>query len=205
MSGVRNDAPSAVLDEAVRGVEANVRARYAGQQRAYLAALPTIRAYQQHYGAFGQTYHLLGQLESVALKGRPLASPGGVLVTAMFAAEIDHLLLTAGHDVEALSPPLQLDSSRDGERYVGMGGREHLLRAGDMVMRDSVGIISAVLSGPDQRTRVLPSTSRIMYVTYAPVGIASADVRQHLDDVARLVALAAPGCVVDSRAIYPAD
>jgi DNA/RNA-binding domain of Phe-tRNA-synthetase-like protein len=123
----------------------------------------------------------------------------------MFAAEIDHLLLTAGHDVDALSPPLLLDSSQDGERFVGIGGREHALHAADMVMRDGVGIISAVLSGPDQRTRVLPDTSRVMYVTYAPEGVAAAEVLEHLDDVARLVALATPGCVVDSRTIYSGD
>jgi DNA/RNA-binding domain of Phe-tRNA-synthetase-like protein len=113
------------------------------------------------------------------------------------------LLLTAGHDLAAVAPPLLLDSSREGERFVGIGGREHVLRGGDMLMRDAPGIISAVLSGPDQRTRITPTTSHVMYVTYAPAGIQAEEVLAHLAEIARLVALAAPECVVESRRLYP--
>ena len=122
----------------------------------------------------------------------------------MFAAEIDRLLLTAGHDLDSLSLPLVLDSSRDGDRFVGISGREHVLHAGDMVMRDSSGIISAVLNGPDQRTRLQPGTTSALFVTYAPAGINPVEVRTHLEHIARLVALAAPGAVLESLSIYPA-
>jgi DNA/RNA-binding domain of Phe-tRNA-synthetase-like protein len=202
---VLNPATSDALQAELAMLQQAMRDRYAGADRASLAAQPTVRAYQQHYRSFGQTYHLLGQWESVALKGRPLASPGGVLVTAMFAAEIEHLLLTAAHDVDVLAPPLMLDSSVDGDRFVGISGREYVLDAGDMVMRDGDGIISAVLSGPDQRTRVTPSTSHVAYVTYAPAGIAVEDVREHLREIARLVLLAAPGASVEQLEVYPAS
>jgi len=204
LRGVRNEASDAALAAEVQRLEAEVRGRHAGASRADLAELPIVRAYQRHYRTFGQTYHLLGQLESVVMKGRALASPGGVLVSAMFAAEIDHLLLTAGHDLDSLSLPLMLDSSRDGDRFVGISGREHVLRAGDMVMRDSSGIISAVVNGPDQRTRLQPGTTSAVFVTYAPAGIDPVEVRTHLEHIVRLVALASPGAVVESPAIYPA-
>ena len=99
---VRNRVDSAALTAHLHKLETEVRRRYAGFDRARLADLEVISAYQQHYRRFGQTYHLLGQLESVALKARPLTSPGGALVAAMFAAEIDHVLLTAGHDADVV-------------------------------------------------------------------------------------------------------
>ncbi len=202
---VQNRDTSVALDEEVRRIEATVRQRHSGTTRAQLAALPPIRAYQEHYRRFGQSYHLIGQLESVALKAKPLASPGGPLVTAMFAAEIDHLLLTAGHDADVVQTPLVLDASVEGDRFVGIGSREQVLHAGDMVMRDDGGLISAVLSGPDERTRVRPVTTRVVYVTYAPRGVSEAQVREHLDQIARLVTVACPGAEQEDSSIYPAD
>lgn len=200
---VHNTTPSVALDEHLAELEARLRRDYAGLDRARLAELPVMRAYQQHYRAFGQNYHLLGQLESVVLKGRALASPGGPLVTAMFAAEIANLLLTAGHDADAVVDSVELDCAQAGEQFVGISGREQGLKAGDMLMRDSAGVISAVLAGPDQRTRLLPTSTRAMYVTYAPRGIGQAALRQHLDDIARLVRLAQPTAEVELIETYP--
>jgi DNA/RNA-binding domain of Phe-tRNA-synthetase-like protein len=155
-----------------------------------------VQAYQAHYRPFGQTYHVVRQLESVALKGRDLASPGGALVSAMFAAELDSLLLTAGHDVDALVPPLVVDCSQAGDRFVGINGQERELKPGDMLMRDALGIISAVLHGPDQRTRFAETTTSALFVTYAPKGIARADVQRHLDEIAANVRLTDPSAEV---------
>ena len=198
---VNQSAPALLLRETQR-IEAELRQRFAAADRASLAVLPTIQAYQRHYRAFGQTYHVLRQLESVALKGRPLASPSG-LVLAMFAAELDSLLLTAGHDLDALQPPLVVDRSVADERFVGLGGREQVVRAGDMLMRDRGGIMSAVVYGPDQRTRLVDHTRRALFTTYAPAGIGPEQVLRHLDQLAALVRLAAPDAKVRLRAVYP--
>jgi DNA/RNA-binding domain of Phe-tRNA-synthetase-like protein len=201
---VHNRAPSNALDRYLVKLQADLRRRYAGADRAALAALPTVSAYQQHYRAFGQTYHLLGQLESVALKGRALTSPGGPLVTALFAAEIDNLLLTAGHDADVVVGDLEVDASRGGEEYVGMGGREYVLKSGDMLMRDGEAIISAVLTGPDWRTRLQPSSTRALYVTYTPAGIEEELLRRHQEDIVDLVRVAEPAAHVASFEIYSA-
>jgi DNA/RNA-binding domain of Phe-tRNA-synthetase-like protein len=199
-----NSARGDALDRHLIDLEVRLRQRHAGVDRAALASLPTMVAYQNHYRAFGQTYHLLGQLESVVLKGRPLKSPGGALVTAMFAAEIDNLLLTAAHDADVLVGDLELDCARPGEEFVGIGGRAQVLKAGDMLMRDGRGVISAVLAGPDPRTRIQPTTTRAVYVTYAPAGISSLALRQHHDDIVTLVRLAQPDARAGDAAIYPA-
>jgi DNA/RNA-binding domain of Phe-tRNA-synthetase-like protein len=171
-------------------------------QRAELAALPTVQAYQAHYKPFGQTYHVLRQLESVALKGRSLASPN-TLVLAMFAAELESLLLTAGHDVAALQPPIVLDASRGDERFVGIGGQAQAVRAGDMLMRDGGGIISAVIYGPDQRTRLNEQTTAALFTTYAPAGIEVALLEEHLERIAELARSVAPQATTRLQAIYP--
>jgi len=204
LDDVHNGAPSNALDEHLAKLEAELRRRYPDADRAALAALPTIQAYQQHYRGFGQTYHLLGQLESVVLKGRALTSPGGPLVTAMFTAEIDNLLLTAGHDAGVVAGDLRVDASNGGEEYVGMGGRTYALKPGDMLMRDDEGIISAVMTGPDWRTRLLPTSTRALYVTYAPAGIDEALLRKHQEDIADLVQLAEPDARVTAFEIYSA-
>ncbi|HEY3057994.1 MAG TPA: hypothetical protein VGL99_03370 [Chloroflexota bacterium] len=203
VANAENVVGSEPLASQLAGMAGTLRERYAGFDRAQLAELPTIRAYQQHYRRFGQTYHLLGQLESVVLKGRELRSPGGALVTAMFAAEIDHLLLTAGHDADVVAGDVAIDAAREGERFVSISGREVALKPGDMVMRDALGVISAVLSGPDQRTRLLPTSTRALYVTYVPAGIDDQRVHKHLDAIVHLVRLAQPEPQMEARAIYP--
>jgi DNA/RNA-binding domain of Phe-tRNA-synthetase-like protein len=177
-------------------LQSELRTRYASADRAALASLPVAQAYQAHYRPFGQTYHVLRQLESVALKGRELVSPGGALVSAMFAAELDSLLLTAGHDVDALAAPLLVDCSQAGDRFVGINGQERQLKPGDMLMRDGLGIISAVLHGPDQRTRFSETTTAALFVTYAPAGISRVDVQRHLNEIAGNVRLTDPSAEV---------
>jgi DNA/RNA-binding domain of Phe-tRNA-synthetase-like protein len=192
LDDVTNAAQHPALDRAILELEAGLRARYANADRALLVSLPVPRVYQAHYRAFGQTYHVLRQLESVVVKGRGITSPGGTLVSAMFAAELSSLLLTAGHDVAALALPLTIDCSKVGDRFVGINSREHELRPGDMLTRDRLGIISAVIYGPDLRTRLSDQTRRALFVTYAPAGIAAAEVKAHLEQITAYVRLADP-------------
>jgi DNA/RNA-binding domain of Phe-tRNA-synthetase-like protein len=201
MHGVSNAERNLALDERLLALQTALRERYASADRAALASLPAVRAYQAHYRSFGQTYHVLRQLESVVFKGRDLASPCGTLVSAMFAAELSSLLLTAGHDGDALAPPLLVDCSKVGDRFIGINGQERDLKPGDMLMRDGQGIISAVLNGPDQRTRLSESTRRALFVTYAPAGIPPADVQAHLEQIAEYIRLVDPNAEVAQSVI----
>src|SRR5262249_41934822 len=140
LRGVGNAARHPALDEALVALEVELRRRYRNAVRATLLALPTLQAYQPHYRAFGQTYHVLRQLESVVIRSRGIGGAGGTLVSAMFAAELSSQLLTAGHDLEAVAMPLTIDCSIAGDRFVTINGEERDVRAGDMVMRDAEGI-----------------------------------------------------------------
>lgn len=191
MRSVRNVPPGASLQAGLQATEARVRARHAGQSRPDLEKLSALGPYIEHYRRFGKTYHVLLQLESVALGGRPLSASES-LVSAMFAAEIENMLLTAGHDLNALRPPLFADVTRPRERYVGIGGKTVDVKPGDLSIRDREGIISTVLYGPDRRTRLLPETNSVLFTTYALAGIADAELQAHLQRIETLVLTESP-------------
>jgi len=185
MGGVRNPERSDALEAAKRSLEAQLRAA------ADLDGDPVLRAYADYYRAFGKTFHVKAQWESVARKGKPIPSRAA-LVEAMFMAELRSLVLTAGHDLDQLEGELRADVSADGDTYVTLGGNEAVLRRGDMLMADAAGIVSSVLRGPDRRTRITPETRRAVFAIYAPAGIGEETVRRHFDDLRAHVELIAP-------------
>ena len=192
MRNVVNPAEHAALDERKHELEDELRARWAGGDRAAIRSLPVIDAYTQYYKRFKKTYHVQLQLESVALKGRPI--PGvAALVESMFMAELKNLLLTAGHDLDAVEGPVTLDVSDGTQRYELMSGSEQQTAEGDMTISDAHGVISSIIYGPDRRTRIGPGTRSTLFTVYAPEGVGEQAVREHLEDVRDNVLLAAPG------------
>jgi DNA/RNA-binding domain of Phe-tRNA-synthetase-like protein len=191
---VANPSTHPELEERKRGVERELRARYAGTDRAALKEVPPVPAYASYYRRFGKSYHVLGQLESLVLKGKDL--PGvAALVEAMFMAEVVDLVLTAGHDADALEWPVTAGIAVGTERYVGMRGAEVAATAGDMVMGDRRGLISTVLGGPDARTRINPATRAVVFAAYGPPGVGEAAMRAHLERIETYVRIIAPQAV----------
>jgi DNA/RNA-binding domain of Phe-tRNA-synthetase-like protein len=188
MRAVRNPEVSPVLEAAKRQLEERLRDAAGASSP---AADRVLRAYVDYYRARGKTYHVKAQLESVARKGRPIPSRAA-LVEAMFMAELENLILTAGHDLDALVPPVHADVTADGARYVLLGGTEVVLERGDMMMADCTGIVSTVLRGPDLRTRITPQTRNAFFAVYAPAGVGEDTVRAHLEDIRANVQLVAP-------------
>jgi DNA/RNA-binding domain of Phe-tRNA-synthetase-like protein len=203
MRNVVNPDSSPVLDSRKDELESQLRSRFSGQDRAALRSLLPIQAYDAYFERYKKTYHVQLQLESVVLKGRPIPRVAA-LVEAMFMAELKNLLLTAGHDLEAIQLPVRLDVSTGSERYILLNGQEQVLKPGDMMMADEQGIISSVLYGPDRRTRITPDTRRVLFAVYAPAGIGEQAVRQHLQDIQTDVMLVAPDAEVESLEVYVA-
>jgi len=194
MGDVRNPERSEALEEAKRALEEELRA--AGD----LDGSPVLHAYADYYRAFGKTFHVKAQWESVARKGKPIPSRAA-LVEAMFMAELRSLVLTAGHDLDALAGPLRADVSADGDAYVTLGGTDAVLKRGDMLMADADGIVSSVLRGPDQRTRITRATTRVVFAVYAPAGVPRDTVARHLDDLRANVELIAPGARTEALVV----
>jgi DNA/RNA-binding domain of Phe-tRNA-synthetase-like protein len=202
MSRVRNPEGDPSLEALLDNTAERLRARWVGRSRADLFAVPELAAYAAYYRRFDKTYHVLLQLESVALKGKPLRARGAI-VAAMFAAELETGLLTAGHDAERVAGELTLDLVAAGDRYVGIGGREIEATPADMCIRDAGGIISSVVQGPDDRTRLVESTRVAIFTTYAPVGIAAETVTRHLETIAAGVRIVAPDAAIESLEVLP--
>jgi DNA/RNA-binding domain of Phe-tRNA-synthetase-like protein len=204
MRGAADPAGQAGLDARKADLERHLRERYAGMDRATLLQDPLLQAYAAYYKGFKKTYHVQLQLESVVFKGKSLP-PAPALVTAMFMAELEHKLLTAGHDLDCLALPATLDVAQGGERYVTLRGEPASLKAGDMFIADGQGIISDILYGPDQRTRITPATRAVMVTIYAPPGVPRPAVAGQLAAIAENVRAAAPGAVIESSEIYPEE
>jgi len=203
MRNVATPERAPALDERKAALEANLREQFDGQTRSAIKALPTIQAYTRYYKQFKKTYHVQHQLESVALKGRDIPRTAA-LVEAMFMAELENLLLTAGHDLDAVRQPITVHSAEGTEAYVGIGGQELILKAGDMFIADAEGVLSSIIYGPDRRTKIGPETRNALFTVYAPVGITAEDVDKHLRSIRDYVHLVAPDAEVEELRVYSA-
>jgi DNA/RNA-binding domain of Phe-tRNA-synthetase-like protein len=202
--GVSNPTHHAGLDQRIATWDVELRTRFRGSDRTALRAHPILQAYAAYYRPFRKTYHVELQLESVLFKAKAMPrSPA--LVAAMVAAELKNGLLTAGHDLAAVEMPVTLGVAAGGERYRLLNGREEALKTGDMMMADRQGVISSVLSGPDQRTRITPETRQIFFAVYAPPGIGAPPVRHHLADLRDTILLVAPDALIEVLEVHTAD
>ncbi|HEY3341815.1 MAG TPA: hypothetical protein VGK81_07345, partial [Anaerolineae bacterium] len=122
MQNVDNPERHAGLEQRKGQLLADLRARYAGYSREALAAIPILRAYGAYLKQFKKTYHVALQLDSVVQKGKAIPSVAA-LVEAMFMAELDDLLLTAGHDLDSIVEPVTLDASTGREQYELLRGQ----------------------------------------------------------------------------------
>jgi len=203
VSGVNNRSACPELEARKRSLEQKLREKFGTFTRAQLVALPVLRDYVRYYKRFDKTYHVLQQLESVALKGKPLPSVSP-LVDANFVAELESLVLTAGHDLEKLHGPVCIDVSVEGDTLVQMNGSTKRLPAGDMVMRDAEGVSCSILYGQDNRSPVSAASSSALYVAYAPAGIGDDAVRAQLDGILSNIRTFAPACTVEQLVVLRA-
>lgn len=202
MSDVSNPESHPGLDTKKKQLEDDLRTLF--RDRDELRALGPIVAYKEYYKRFKKTYHVLQQVESVIFKGKSVPKVAA-LVEGMFMEELRNMLLTAGHDLDTVQEPVTLKVAKGDETYVRINGQEQVLKAGDMFISDAEGIISSVIYGPDKRTRILPSTARVLFTTYAPPGITERSVQQHLEGIEANVKLVAPDARTDLLKVYGAD
>lgn len=199
MSDVVNPSSNAELSRNKMELEDRLRNRF--RDTAQLRADRTMLAYKDYYKRFKKSYHVQQQLESVVFKGKSIPSVSA-LVEAMFMAELEDMLLTAGHDVDMVRLPVTLRVATGDEEYIRINGESQVLKAGDMCMADTEGVISSVIYGPDRRTRIMPSSRRVMFATYAPAGIREDEVLTHLGRIEANVRTFSPHAQVELIKVY---
>jgi DNA/RNA-binding domain of Phe-tRNA-synthetase-like protein len=203
MRGVANPASNESLNELASVLECEVRSRLETADRETIRAIPPLPAYAAYYKRWGQRYHVAMQLESVAQKGKALPRVAA-LVEAMFIAELRNLLLTAGHDLDALELPVHLTVGT-GESFTAPNSQETTVKAGDMVIADARGrVLSAIVTGPSDFARIGPETTAALFYSYVPPGVDSILVHAHLNEIERNVRLISPEAEIAGREIVTA-
>lgn len=177
------------LEQCKQGLENELRACIVAESD--LKALKPAQAYTAYYKRFKKTYPLLQQLKTLVFKKKSLPVVSA-LVDAMFMAEMKNLLLTAGHDLDKLLVPVTINISQGTGSYIKLNGEAQTLKPDDLIMTDQEGVISSVLYGPDQRTRITVYTRNALFVVYAPGGIEKEDLCRHLRDIRENVLIFSP-------------
>jgi DNA/RNA-binding domain of Phe-tRNA-synthetase-like protein len=196
---VANPEHHPALEEIKAELEQQIRQRFASREE--VRSQERLQAYKAYYRRFKKTYHVQMQLESVALKGKSIPRVAA-LVEAMFMAELKNMLLTAGHDLDAIHAPAKLDIAQGTEIYARLNGQEQQLKAGDMFIADARGVLSAVIYGPARYASITPATRRALFTVYAPPGIGKAAVTEHLRDIESYARLIAPGAETEFLEVY---
>lgn len=203
MRNVVNPAANDAINAEASALEAEVRQRYGALERDALRATPPLPAYADYYKRWGQRYHVGMQFESVAQKGKDLPRVAA-LVEAMFICELRNMLLTAGHDLDALVMPLRL-SAGNGETFVSPAGKEMSVKEGDMFTADSEGrVLSAIITGPSDVARIGPDTTSAVFYSYVPPGVPTSVLDAHLNEIERNVRLISPDAEVVAREMVSA-
>lgn len=201
MRNVSNPAHHIGLEKRKTELEEQLRRKFSGQDRAAIASHPVLQAYNEYYRRFKKTYHVQLQLESILLKGKSIPSVAA-LVESMFMAEVKNMLLTAGHDLDMLQLPLTLNVTTGHESYLLLREESQIVKAGDMMISDGLGIISNIIYGPDQRTQITADTRNVVFTVYAPNGIDEQTIMQHLKDMQAYVTVIAPQAQVELLEVY---
>ncbi len=201
ITGADNTTAHPELERRKRVLEQELGSRFQTQQD--IRSLPVIQTYSAYYKRFDKTYHVALQLKTVAINRRPLPTVS-TLVDAMFMAEMRHFLLTAGHDLKTVVPPVTVDTGRSGETYTRLNEEVQQVKEHDMLVRDRQGVLSTVIYGPDLRTRITPQTTDALYVVYAPEGIEKEQIRRHLCEIRDSILVASPSACVERAQLLSA-
>ncbi len=178
-----------------------LRAKYSDYERKTALATEPLRHYAAYYKKWGKTYPVLGQLESILLKGKGIP-PVGALIEAMFLAEVKNLLLTAGHDLDLLDGDLTVDIAAEPHSYQGISGKDQQLAKDDLYLSDKQGVLSSVIGGPDYRTRITDSTQNALYFVYGVEGVTEAQIREHLRTISSYISRAIVDAQIQAPDVY---
>ncbi len=127
-----------------------------------------IDVYDRFFQSFGFECPLPQHLKRTINSGFPRYN---LMVDAHFMAEMCAGILVAVTDYDRFEGRLMLDVAEGGERTVGMGGRQFVLREGEIVLRDEKDIVCVLCQGADEKTKVRDDTRNVLFYSYAVPGI----------------------------------
>ncbi|WP_313185517.1 hypothetical protein [Lacrimispora sp.] len=201
VKGLCSPMERAVMDNIIATEIEQMKLNNSGYERGSAVTKEPLCHYAAYYKRYNKTYHVLGQLESVLLKGKSIP-PVGVPVEAMFSAEVKNLLLTAGHDLESMEGDLTVNTATEPLNYKGLSGKEQQLIKNDLYLYDEKGILSSIMNGQDYRTRITEATQHALYFVYGVEGVTEPLIHGHLKTISSYLSQAIPGVEVQSINVY---
>ncbi len=121
---------------------------------------------------------MLHQLESIANKKRSIPDVAA-LVEAMFMAEVENQLLTAGYDFANLNEPFNVRLADGKSTFEGMGKNLKNPPKDDIIFTDSQQDLGSIICGPDHAHRITEKTTNVMFVIYGVPGITVLQMEDH--------------------------
>jgi len=199
--GVHNTADRSRMDILKNTEIDRIKTKYKEYERKTVSSREPICHYVAYYKKFKKTYPVLLQLESILLKDKGIPN-AGMPVEAMFLAEVDNQLLTAGHDLNQINGNLTMNIATGTENYRGISGKDQQLTKNDLFLSDGSGILSSVLNGPDYRTRITNATRNALYFVYGVDGVTREQIRQHLENIRHYLLSAIPDVEIQMLEVY---
>lgn len=127
-----------------------------------------IDIYDRFFQSFGYACPLPQHLKRTINSGFPRYN---LIIDAHFMAEMCAGILVAVTDYDRIEGGLMLDVAQEGEISLGMGGRQFVMKEGEIVLRDEKDIICVLCQGADEKTKVREETRNVLFYSYAVPGI----------------------------------
>ena len=200
VKGICSVTERSVMNDIVAAEIERIKPKYPDYQRKTALTTEPLCHYAAYYKKYKKSYPVLGQLESVLLKGKGIPCVGAP-IEAMFLAEIKNLLLTAGHDSDLIEGVLTVDVAAESMSYNGLTGQEQHLVNNDLYLTDEKGILSSILNGPDSRTRITETTRNVLYFVYGVEGVTEPLLHAHLETIFSYLSQAIRGVKIQALEI----
>ena len=151
------------------------------------------KSISRFYGLQGEKNrsHIESLLKAIA-NGKTI-KPVNTIVDAVMIAEMRHALLLGVHDVGTIVGDIKVDVAREGEVFSGLGGRNVVTRANEVVLRDDEGIWASYTQGPDSRTVVGAATTDAIVVGFFTPETTAEAMTRGVGDAAMILAAATRG------------
>lgn len=173
---IQNKKRHETLEARKRDLERSIREKIGDVEN-----LSMIRYYNSYFKMWKKIYPIEYQIKTIKSGGKfPRVS---VLVDSMFVAELNNMILTSGHDLDTIQGDLTFDTSKGGEIYMKINGKEQELKKDDIMLKDKEGILACILDGPARRTSVTPKTENVLYLAWCPQSIDKEIITTHLNEI----------------------
>jgi len=124
--------------------------------------LKQIKDHKAFHQKFGKSYPIEYQINSIK-DGKNIPTQT-TLTDALFLSEMKHLCIISGHDIATLKGDLTFDISKGGEKYTKINGKPQSLKPEDIILNDNGKLITSLLYGPDNSTKITSKTKDCVYL-----------------------------------------